>query len=283
MQKIDRLGWAAGIAFTSYQARIGIRTSGPMALPDLLMYLPPRSRVVQRETVDSLFSLIVAPPSNQSRVKRYNILYSGSGRIARSLDLDEVLHALEARLRLDVATRAKGRLFVHAGVVGWQGRAILLPGRSYAGKSTLVKALVDAGATYYSDEYAVLDSRGMVYPYIKPISLRSPDRSESFKVPVDSLPGPVGGEAIPLGAVVVTSYAPEARWRPMGITRAQAMMAMFDNTVVARYKPAFAMEVLQKAVSDCVALKGRRGEAGEIATALLHRRFGGWEETRLGA
>ncbi len=31
------------------------------------------------------------------------------------------------------------------------------------GKTTLVKAMVEAGATYYSDEFAVLDKEGLVF------------------------------------------------------------------------------------------------------------------------
>jgi hypothetical protein len=34
---------------------------------------------------------------------------------------------------------------------------------SYSGKTTLVSELIRAGATYYSDEYAVIDERGRVH------------------------------------------------------------------------------------------------------------------------
>ena len=44
---------------------------------------------------------------------------------------------------------------------------------SHVGKSTLVTALLRAGATYYSDEYAVIDGRGQVYPYARRLSLRA--------------------------------------------------------------------------------------------------------------
>jgi hypothetical protein len=36
----------------------------------------------------------------------------------------------------------------------------VLPGRSFAGKTTLVAALVQVGAEYWSDEYPVLDAEG---------------------------------------------------------------------------------------------------------------------------
>ena len=71
-----------------------------------------------------------------------------------------------------IAREARDRIFVHAGVVAQYGRRALLPGSSFTGKTTLVAALVRAGATYYSDEYAALDSDGLVHPYPKPLSTR---------------------------------------------------------------------------------------------------------------
>ena len=59
---------------------------------------------------------------------------------------------------------------MHAGVAVWNGAAILIPGRSHAGKSTLTKSLIDAGAVYYSDEFAPVLPNGFVIPYPKPLS-----------------------------------------------------------------------------------------------------------------
>ena len=58
---------------------------------------------------------------------------------------------------------------VHGGVVGHEGRAILLPGPTGAGKSTLVAELIRQGASYFSDEYALIDSAGRVHPYPRPL------------------------------------------------------------------------------------------------------------------
>ena len=48
------------------------------------------------------------------------------------------------------APRAESSL-LHAAAVAWQGRAIVIPGHSHAGKSTLTAALLRAGAGYLSD------------------------------------------------------------------------------------------------------------------------------------
>jgi hypothetical protein len=84
--------------------------------------------------------------------------------VATKMTLPVALHVLDAQLRARIAYAAPDRIFVHAGVVAVGDRAILLPGMSFAGKSTLVAALVSTGATYLSDEFAVLDAAGLVHP-----------------------------------------------------------------------------------------------------------------------
>lgn len=62
---------------------------------------------------------------------------------------------------------------VHAGAVLWGERILLLPGITHSGKSSLVAELLRRGATYFSDEYALVDSEGHVHPYPRPLLLRN--------------------------------------------------------------------------------------------------------------
>ena len=173
MEKLDRLGWAAGICFSAYGRRLGIRTSDGQVLEGLLGRLPPVRRPLAFPGVDRLYSLRVGGQEHGSRIRRFHVLYGDTVRLARSMDLEEVFDRLEEDVQLYVARSARRRIFVHAGVVGWRGRAIVIPGRTFTGKSTLVAALVRAGAAYYSDEYAVFDQQGRVHPYPTPLSLRA--------------------------------------------------------------------------------------------------------------
>lgn len=219
--------------------------------------------------VDILYSLRLAPPSSRQGQRNYHLLYCGSALLARTLELSPLLTAFEKHAELLTAFRASDCLFVHAGVVGWQGRAIVIPGRSMTGKTTLVKALVEAGATYYSDEFAVLDKEGRVHPYPVPLSVRGPNGQPGHKTPVESLGGQAGVEPLPVGLVVVTEYQPEAVWRPRQLTPGQALLALMDNTVAARRDPAHSMPILKQAVAGVVALKSKRGETSVIVPALL--------------
>lgn len=63
--------------------------------------------------------------------------------------------------------------YIHSACVVLDGEAIILPGESGVGKTTLTLKLLGAGAKYCSDELAELDG-GLVYPYPKPLYIRSP-------------------------------------------------------------------------------------------------------------
>ena len=75
----------------------------------------------------------------------------------RGLELEFALMLLDSQLRLHLGVKAPDTVFIHAGAVAYRGRTIVMPGKSFAGKTMLVAALVDSGATYYSDEFAVID------------------------------------------------------------------------------------------------------------------------------
>ena len=113
----------------------------------------------------------------------------GDEVVAENAALPPLLDQLARDLMVHVANYAPDRVFLHAGVVAWRGRALVLPGTSFAGKTTLVAELVRAGATYYSDEYAVLDALGRVHPYARELQMRRPGSPEQTAVAVAQLNG----------------------------------------------------------------------------------------------
>ncbi|NJN92750.1 MAG: hypothetical protein HC875_01005 [Anaerolineales bacterium] len=261
-----------GQRYTAYGLRCGLRANDPAALAQAAPHLPLGWQPApsgDTGTVDILYSLWLAPASQQPGRRNYHLLYCGSALIARTLDLPPLLAAFEKQAEPLTAFLAQDCLFVHAGAVGWQGQAIVIPGRSMTGKTSLVKALVEAGATYYSDEFAVLDKEGRVQPYPVPLSIRGPNGQPGRKTPVESLGGQAGVEPLPVGLVLVTEYQPQAVWRPRKLTPGQALLALMDNTVAARRDPAHSMPILKQAVSGAITLKSKRGEAGEVASTLL--------------
>ncbi len=259
------------MAFVSYGLSIGIRVSSPEIMDRIEGLLPPNAKPARGPRVGRLYSLIVSGTKVGSRIRRFSILYGDTARLAGSKNTDTVLEALERDLQIYVAEKARRRVFVHAGVVSWQGKAIVIPGRSMSGKTTLVKALVEAGATYYSDEYAVFDERGRVHPYLKPMSVRENGGGSPKRILPEALGGTSGAKPLPVGLVVATSYREGARWRPRRLLPGRAVMALLNHTVSVRRKPERALTTLRQVVGDALVLKGARGEAAEIAENLLSR------------
>lgn len=266
--------WVAGRSILAYGVRVGIRTNKPEALDRFSDYFPPLWKPTPVCAVDHLFSLQVGT--------RSYVLFENLEKVDQSASLKRVLETFETRLKMYVAEMARRRVFIHAGAVGWQGRAIVIPGRSYSGKTSLVAALVRAGATYYSDEYAVLDMEGRVHPYPQPLAVRKPGFHEQKKRPVEEIGGVIGTRPLPVGLVIVTDYKDGARWRPSPLSAGQAVLELLANTVPARRKPEVVIPTLQKAVSSATSLKGARGEAEEAARLILKAMRGSTQAMRGG-
>jgi hypothetical protein len=214
------------------------------------------------------YDVHVAP----SRAQCEYMLRAESEIVCRSTDLAVVLRAFTTHAEFMIAQQATDHLFVHAGVVAWHGCAILMPGRSFTGKTSLVRAFLEEGSTYYSDEYAVLDAAGRVHPYPRPLAVRHhgiPWRTEH--VPAGAIGAQTGKNALPVHFILVTTYRSGARWRPRPLTPAQALLRLMDNTVAARGSPGHSMPILRHAVAHARALSGPRGEAIVVVKDVVRR------------
>ncbi|WP_419913749.1 hypothetical protein [Hoeflea sp.] len=189
--------------------------------------------------------------------------------VDRVLETDAALLDLQSLLHDTVAQYARGFVFVHAGVVAWNSGAIVIPGRTMSGKTSLVSALVKRGAEYLSDEFAVLTSEGHVLPYQKPLSVRSSDGTATL-VPPGTFGKSAGTEAVPVKVIIETRYEPGSDWQPQRLSQGRALMAMLDNTVAVRKVPERSMDYLSKAVRGAIALSGPRGEADQLCQSLMN-------------
>jgi hypothetical protein len=271
MDKVDRLGWAVGFSLKSYGVRIGVRSNDKAALERVYEYLPSNWKNLSVPVVDRVYSILIGGAGSRASVRRFSLLYGDDLRLARSSNLDEVFDRFESDVRIFVAEYARHRVFVHAGVVGWKGKAIVIPGRSYSGKSSLVAELVRAGATYYSDEYAVFDGRGRVHPFFKPLELREAGKYKQSRYDITHFGGTSGTKPLPVGLVVMTKFREGASWRPRKLSPGKGVLEMLNNTVSARRDPERALTTLQMVAAQAEVLKGVRGQASKIVPALLKK------------
>ena len=251
--------WVASRTILSYGVRIGIRTNQPEILSTLDEYFPPLWKPSNAAQVERLFSL---------KIGKSHEIFEGKERGAKSRNLKIVLEDLERRIKMYVAEMARRRVFVHAGVVEWQGKAIVIPGRSYSGKTSLVAALIRAGATYYSDEYAVLDLQGRVHPYPQPLAVRKPGAFTQKKHLAERFGGMTGTKPLRTGLVILTTYQSTSNWRPKKISPGQGVLELLSHTVPARRKPEIVIPTLHQTITGATILKSTRGEA-ELTTPLI--------------
>jgi hypothetical protein len=188
--------------------------------------------------------------------------------------LDTVVGSFELQLRNYVAQTAPDHVFIHAGTAAYAGRAITVPGESFSGKTMMIRALVRAGATYFSDEYLVLDREGFVHPYPKPLAVRDGGdgyRGKSYHQPAD-VGSVTDGTTARLGMVICTEYRPGAVWEPQELSPADALVALIPHTFPSPDKAADTMATLAAALdASVIALKGDRGEADDTAALILQR------------
>jgi hypothetical protein len=269
MDKIDRLGWAAGISIKSYGVRVGIRTNDAGQLDGLIERLPPVWQPARSMVVDRLYSVFIGGQSGRSNVRRFNLLYGDLERLARSVDKEQLYDALESDLQLYIAEHSQRRVFIHAGVVGWRGKAILMPGSSFSGKTTLTRELMRAGALFYSDEYAVLDRRGRVHPFHRPLQVRENGAGRQTRYTVESLGGVRGVKPLPVGLVILSHYRSGAPWRPQRLSAGQGALAMMVHAVSARRQPDVVLDTLHQVVTRAPVIKGSRGEAHQAVDRIL--------------
>lgn len=184
--------------------------------------------------------------------------------------LDEMLESLESVVRQYLAAEARDAVFVHAGAVAFGGRGIVIPGNSFTGKTTLVAALVSAGAEYYSDEYAVIRPDGRLIPYPKELSLRLVEgERKQTDHSVRELGGVSGTEPVEIALLVLTEYRSTASWDPTEISPAQGVVEMLAHTEPVQERPETTLAAVTEALAGATVLQGQRGDAGETAAALL--------------
>jgi hypothetical protein len=251
------------LAFSSFGVRFELSSTKETLLQEALTYLPLESKRCVNVAVGPRYTLVGSSAVSQSD-KATHRLYRDGRQLFTCFDQRELLERFGSIVSLYVAETSLKRTFVHAGVVGWGRSAILIPGRSFSGKTSLVAALVRAGATYYSDEFAVVDKRGMVYPYARPLQVRENGSYRQTPRLVEEIGGVAGKRPLPVGLVIVSRFKPGARWSPRQLSPGVGLLKILDNTVSARRSPAIALSTLKRLVSDATIVKGVRGEVEQV-------------------
>jgi hypothetical protein len=258
-------------SFSAYGVNIGFQADLKEGLNSFEQFLPFGCKKSNPKKLDRIYS-IFRDASGKFK------LYADARKVDESDEVEEILLRFQSHSQLFIATHAHQKAFIHAGVVAVGGRAVLIPGRSYAGKTTLVAEFIKAGAIYYSDEYAVLDQLGRVHPYPKPLSLRDQTTGKQRDIAAERLGGRIGLSPLPVGVIIITRYKNGAGWQAQEAGSVEGIKALTLNSVSIRLSPESTLRSIARAVSGALVLKSKRGDARQLVEDVMSN-FREWPQT----
>lgn len=273
----DKRAWVSGLDWQkdaefevyieSYGVKIRISTDAREAFRTiekiLQAILPGCFRIIEKTDVEHHFTLFWDRNGE-------DWLFLNGKEVPSNHTRADVLRGFETQLRLTVAEYAPERVFVHAGVVAWKDKAIIIPARSFSGKTSLVAELVRRGAVYYSDEYAIFDAEGCVHPFPKTLSIRGEiDERTQKEYPVEAFGGRAGEKKIPVGLILVTRFEPDAEWKPEVLSAGQGILEILEHVVPIRFNPKFSIKVLNQVANHAIIAKTLRNDVSKSANLIL--------------
>jgi hypothetical protein len=251
-----------------FGVRIAIRLDDPSILGRITVCLPPQWCLCSPSKIDRVYRLARTENGLSWALFGDDIL------LGRTVNLDALCGRFQYDLERFVAAHARTHAIVRAGVVGWEGRAIVVPG---ARVSSLVAGLIELGAEYYSDEYALIDVRGRVWPFPRPLSSeRSLGDRERLYLETS---GAVGRGPLPIGWIVVANDRVHEPQCIGELTRNHAVLALSSNAAAAQTQPAFLLQTLRTAVRDAIVLPAPRVDPTAAAYHLLAQCVSTWSES----
>jgi len=189
-----------------------------------------------------------------------------------------------------IAERTSGGLLLHSAAVAWNGRAVVLPGASGAGKTTLCAHLVQRGLSYLTDELAMMsfreDAAATVEGFCRPMAIK-PGAWPSLEIDLatdadagDSLvtsdgyfvrPERLNSSAVRTATVhafVFPRRAPREAAALRRLTKAEAALALLANLVNARNLPEHGLALVTRLAKTIPAFEAVYTDAREMAPAV---------------
>lgn len=256
------------MVYSAFGIRFVIRVRDAEPRRYLHNYLPYGSQRLRETRAEDLvsFALRRSPDGERWRV------WKERSRICETESLRFALERLHEALLYYVSSQAFSFTFVHAGAVVWKRRALILPGRTFSGKSTLVRRLVEAGATYYSDDIAVIDSLCQVHPYARTLRFRDEGTFCQRLLPLSQI---ANGEcSLPVAParvrmVAFTVFDKERSWECRRLSPGGLAMEGLRHTLSVRSSPSGKLQAWAALGESALGFCWRRNEATEAACKLL--------------
>jgi len=197
----------------------------------------------------------------------FNIVVNGSRVVEAATAADAVLAAVKALDDL-LVRKLRALRAVHAGAVVLEGKALVIPGSSHAGKSSLVAELLRRGATHLSDEYALVDGEGRVHAYPRPLLLRDGNPRQRMVLP-EEMNASFAIKPVSVGWIVAVDYDPAAKWDLHPISQGEAVMVLLRNTPHEMGQSPEMIASFTRCAARAKCFAGTRGDVVDAAQRML--------------
>jgi len=148
---------------------VGIDCADPSILPSLDALTCLYRQLDSNTEPDLLFTIENNDSTFALRLNRADTLWE-------SKDRNDMAPAFELHLyRTIIEHTTPAYLSVHASGIAIDGRTCMFAGESGAGKSSLCTEALMHGASYFSDEFSLLDDQGRLMPFPRPLQWDSID------------------------------------------------------------------------------------------------------------
>ena len=205
--------------------------------------------------------------TNSASTGCFQLVLNGSG-VHDDAPEQQVFSTLQRIVDAAIIRRVNGRAFIHAAVVVYRGAGVLLSGSSRSGKTTLAAELIARGAQYASDEFAVVDEQGIVYPWPRPLMVRRPNAGP-HPVLASELGAQVRRTPVRASWIFFLRHTNTAAVHVRSLSRAETVMRLLQNTPnVLQENPGILRNFLS-VCRDGNGFEGVRGEAPNAAEQLL--------------
>ena len=260
---LTQVHWAheAG-PFQALGLSFGVRSSDPAIARYMEGVFEPLSSAGPAEHTYSIVDW------NDGRDERYAVFFDDEELLATGVLRYPVSYALW-HVNQEAVKRSDAMLF-HASAAEHEGRALLFPAAMESGKTTLVAGLVRAGLRYLTDEAVALDpSTGIVVPYPRSLSVDEgswevladlepevPEELQQFvgiqwQVPPTSIRPDAIAPACPPAFIISPRYDAEAETRLEPMSRAEALVALIENSFNFQDFGRDGLDALRSVVARC--------------------------------
>ncbi len=251
---------SSSYAFESMGLRIGVQSEDSKIIEQIRQRAIPIWRECESTNLDLEYTLLSS--EDTYLIKRNDEV------LGRCRKYDDLMDEFDRWVHIDIGANSKNFVFIHAGAVVWQGSGLILPGKSMAGKTTLVKTLIGLGADFYSDEFAVIDKHGQLHSYPRDLGSREPDGSQN-NIPALELGWKSSMPDVDIKLVASITYNPKLKSEFRQCSRGLGILSLLNNAVGARTQPENTVNHIEQLAKHADFIEGERGDALQTAKQLI--------------